>query len=303
MKSSISLICFAFVCFFTHSQENLKLSTVYHINKCYGSNCLIIETPIKKKIFKKGATLDAQQKLLIEGIEFSVERQLKIDKDVETEVIKAQPVMEWPVRKAAVKFEGDKLYINRYLLFDADGKDEGRNDTYYFKMKNRETISLNHTGVYLSALTIPIKYRPPLTDKEGNKIKEEFVTDFNANLFLSTTIWGKTKFTHLKNNDNSIRDHNLRFGAFLGGSTLKLNTKNTANAPSGRALEEGQEITKGLFSFGMGFTYTYNSFGVGAFLGWDQAVGSGSNIWDYDGAPWVGLSLGIDLLKIGKITQ
>ncbi|UII81079.1 hypothetical protein [Flagellimonas sp. CMM7] len=48
-------------------------------------------------------------------------------------------------------------------------------------------------------------------------------------------------------------------------------------------------------------TYYFNSLGIGTFIGWDQAMGRGTNIWDYDGAFWFGLSLGIDIFKFGKV--
>jgi len=303
MKNVLFYSIFLLSIFQVIAQESIKLNTVYFVNKCYGTNCLIVETSAKEKILDSGKTVELAYKSTVNGVEASFTKQHKLTEDLKVNVTKTSTPENWKTNRSAVMFKDDKLYVNRYLRFNKKGKDEGRNDTYYFRLDNRETISLRHRGVYLSALTIPIKYRPPLTDKEGNEIGEEFVTDFNANLFLSTTIWGKTNFTYLKNNENSIRDHNVRLGALIGGSTLKLNPKNTANAPEGRALAEGQEITKGLFSFGLGITYTYNEFGVGAFLGWDQAVGSGSNIWDYDGAPWLGISFGIDILKIGRITQ
>ncbi|WP_411031262.1 hypothetical protein [Spongiimicrobium sp. 3-5] len=304
MRTLLVLIFVFMVGSWVQSQENLNLKTIYYVEKCYGPKCLKTSKTIKKTILKKGDEVEGWQKVKIGEVETTIKKKFKVDKDVTTGISNIVLVDEWPLQaKAFVRFKEDKLYVNRYLIFDENGEDEHRDGTYFFKFKNRETISLNHRGVYLSALTIPIKYRPPLTDKEGNKIKEEFVADFNANLFLSTTIWGKTNFTYLKNVDNSIRDHSLRIGGFIGGSSIKLNPGNTENAPNGRALQAGQEITKGLFSFGGGLTYTYNTIGVGAFIGWDLAVGRGSNIWDYDGAPWLGLSLGVDLLKIGRGTN
>jgi len=296
------ILCFA-VSLNSFSQS-IRLKTKYLVPKCIGGNCLKKVEKESKVIHKAGEKIQVEQKKDVNGFETTLKFDYILKEDVKSELKTVIDANDWGIceRYSGVKFKEDKLYVNKWLVRDKSGNyDDSRNDTYYFKLQNRESLSLEHKGYYLSGLVIPLKYRPSLTDSEGNKIGEKWTTDFNANLFLSATIWGSTRFTHLKNLDNAISDQTFRIGGFAGFSTIKLNSTNTENAPAGRALGEGDEITKGLFSFGLGFTYTFNRLGIGAFLGWDLAMGQNSNIWDYDGAPWIGISVGFDILKIGSV--
>lgn len=199
-------------------------------------------------------------------------------------------------RFGSLKMEGNRIYINFYLLNDDDEIDP--NYTYFFRLKNRQTAVFRHNDISLSALTIPLKYRFAGRNREtGIDFDEEFSTSFNANLYLSIAFRGRTKFTYLKNLDNSIRDISWRTGIFIGLGTHKLNSGNTSAAGEGNSYVEGREENKGLFSTGLGISYTYKTFSIGFYGGLDYAIGKGSGAWDYDGKPWVGVALGLEVLK------
>ena len=301
MKNHLLIFLFTLYCAqIVIAQEKLTMKTKFSVTKCYrngdSQNCI-------RKLVKKEQIKEITKVNEIEEIVNDIPRgTTKTKKTVtNTEIIKQQvlegiPCDDCVKRNAFLKLVKDTLYVNYYL-----NSETKREDTYFFELKNRETFAIKHRGLTLSALTIPIKYRPPLTRKNGNKVEEEFSASFNANLLLSYTFDGKSKFTYLKNVDNSIRDRSWRVGLFSGISTVKLDSLNTQGAEEARRLPKGREITKGLFSVGGGITYTYNSLSFGAFMGWDWALGNSANIWDYDGAYWFGLSIGFDILKFGKV--
>jgi hypothetical protein len=311
-------LAFGLCFFYSTAQENLSLKTKYKVGNCYvidgyddiddleilskkfGANYILKEEIVKEVIHKKGDSVNSQKEILINGEKNYInDNNIILDSNIIVKVKKGVICEECPIKpkKAFVKLKDDKLYVNYFL--NNDGLDNEA--TYYFKLKNRETITIFHSGWQISALTIPLKYRFA-TERKGVDLNEEFSASLNLNLMLSWTFIGHTKFTYLKNVDNSIRDHSWSLGFFIGAAPLSLDKSNTTSAGMER-LGDGIELKKGLFSTGLGVNYRYNTVGVGVFLGYDYALGSKSKIWDYDSKPWLGFSLGIDVLKLGKAAE
>lgn len=185
-----------------------------------------------------------------------------------------------------VKFEESKLYINPYLQSNIN-----RNDVYYYKLKNRQTVKLSFFEGNISALTLPIKYR----FKSKNGINEDFTSSVNVNIFGGPS-WGKTSFFHREKVDNKTNTWKFTLGALIGASTVELNSENTsaANIP----IEEGKKATKGLTTIGLGLTYTFNKINFGTFVGSDYAIGRNSEKWNYNKKPWIGIAVGYSILSI-----
>ncbi|WP_040415562.1 hypothetical protein, partial [Cyclobacterium qasimii] len=194
--------------------------------------------------------------------------------------------------KGFVKFDKNKLTVNPYLIKDKYG-DFGKRDVYYYELKNRQTIKLSFNEWTVSALTIPIKYR---FKNKDDGISEEFTTDFNANLFIGKTLFGKTSFFHRKDVDNITNTYNLTGGILLGTSTVKLNASNTSAA--NQPLDSEIEHTKGLGTIGLGLSYSYNKINLGGFIGWDYSVGDNAKKWNYYKKHWIGFALGYSLFKL-----
>nr|WP_321233898.1 hypothetical protein [uncultured Psychroserpens sp.] len=196
-------------------------------------------------------------------------------------------------KKSYVKFEKDKVIVNPWLTINGNQDKSISRELYYYKLENRQKISLRFKELSLSGLTIPLKYRFKNSDKD---LKEQFGTSFNANLFVGWTFYGKRSFMYRKNVENRSNTFRATFGGFLGASTVKLNNSNTklSNDP----IQEDTEITEGLASIGLGFNFAFNKLNFGIFVGWDYSVGENADKWNYNKEPWIGLALGYSLLKI-----
>ena len=192
--------------------------------------------------------------------------------------------------KGFVKFDEDgKLTVNRYLQKDSLGN-YTRFSTYYYKLKNRQSIQLCFTEFTVSALTIPIKYR----FNGKNDLSEDFSTVINGNVFVGFSL-GKTSFFHQEKVGNKSNTWKFTGGLLFGASTVTLDKSNTtkANLP---ILDE-KKIIKGLGSLGIGATFAFNKINFGAFLGYDYAIGEDSNKWNYNKKPWVGIAIGYSLIN------
>lgn len=210
--------------------------------------------------------------------------------------------------KATLKFDDDKegrLLVNPYLVYNDNGNTktlkiakESDSDSevytdkgiYYFDLKNRQAIKVKFVEGMVSALTIPFKYR----FKQQGNIKEEFSADINANIFAGIA-FGHIKYFHRKDVGNIENKTRFTVGAFLGGSTVTLNSSNTS--ASTNPLPDDTEIVKGLASIGTGLVYSFNKFNFGGFVGWDYAIGEDAEKWNYNKKPWLGVALGLTLFE------
>ena len=191
--------------------------------------------------------------------------------------------------KAFVKFPDDKnhIIINPFL-----SKKDTINSTYYIKLKNRQKEWLPFTEFTVSSLTIPLKYR---FREKSKDISEEFTSAFNLNFFLGYS-YGNTSFMFRDKVGNKSNTWKISGGLIFGASTLKLNSSNTSSAD--KPIESGNTIDQGLFSFGLGTTYSFNKLNFGVFYGWDYSLGEASDKWNYNGFPWLGIGVGYSLFKI-----
>lgn len=307
MKRNLITVVICLISTLVFGQESLK--KVYHIpNKTYYSNGSTIslkkvtKTKFKdlsdkekdsiKAIYPLGSKLNYEVEKNISGKKVKVFETIIIDEQFYQKQIidKKKDVAKCGI-KGFVKFEKNKLIVNPYLTKDKDG-DFGNRDLYYYELKNRQTIKLNFNEWTVSALTIPFKYRFKNKDSE---ISEEFTTDFNANLFIGRTFYGKTSFFHRKDVGNISNTYKWTGGLLLGASTVTLNAANTSAA--NQPLDSDTEIIKGLGTIGLGLSFSYNKINLGGFVGWDYSLGDDAEKWNYNKDPWIGFALGYSLFK------
>lgn len=192
--------------------------------------------------------------------------------------------------KAFVKFSESKLIVNPYLKLKSDGTFEKR-EIYQYILKNRQTVKLSFAEYTVSALTIPLKYR--FKDHDEN-LKEDFSSAINLNLFVGKA-WGKTSFHYREKLDNVTNTWKFTVGLLFGASTVTLNSKNTSLATI--PLPADTEVIKGLGSIGVGTTYAFNKINIGAFYGYDYAIGDDADKWNYNKKPWLGIAIGYSLFN------
>lgn len=164
--------------------------------------------------------------------------------------------------------------------------------TYQATLANYDHLWVPFTELTFTSLTIPLKYR--FRDKE-DKLEEEFSSGINLNFLLGFS-YGETKFIHRDKVGNKANTWKVTGGFVLGTGTVVLNSANTSLAPS--PLASGESITKGLFTFGYGATYSYNKINIGLFLGKDYSVGNKSSKWNYNKRFWLGFGVGYSLFKL-----
>ncbi|WP_435139076.1 hypothetical protein [Formosa sp. A9] len=165
-------------------------------------------------------------------------------------------------------------------------EDKWSRKTYYFKLENRQSITLKYDEFFISAIIIPLKYRFRDDDKEN----QDFSSSFNINAFIGYSI-GWTKFMYRKDIENLERDQRVLLGPFLGSSVIELNNSNTLN------LTESEKYNRGVISYGVGIGYAYGKFQMTLLYGWESAVGSKSKDWTFNNQPWIGAGLGFELIK------
>jgi hypothetical protein len=205
---------------------------------------------------------------------------LKVKKEVFADTL--------PATMGYVKFEDDKIWVNPNLEnFESKG-------LYYYKLSNRQTMRLNFNDVTVSALTIPLKYRPKKSGEGLKAVSEEFTTAININAFVGGTVWGKTSFHYREKVGNISNTVKVTLGGIIGASTVTLNKSNTSASDS--PILDDTEITKGLLSLGVGGVGSFNKINVGVFLGWDRSMGTDAARWNYNKRPWFGLAFGYSLV-------
>ena len=248
-----------------------------------------LSDPEKKKILEKIKNLKSitfKEEIDVGGNKVSIEKTLNIDEYLKAQKFSTTEKYNQDATVGYVKFEDDKLYLNPYIN---PIKSKFDRDVYYYKLKNRQTVKLDFTEWVINALTIPLKYRfDPGTNATG-----EFSVDFNANLFIGHTN-GSTKFLHREKVDNKEFKTYFTNGIYLGVSTTTLNSVNTSRATTPLVDEE---VTAGLFSIGYGFGGGIDKVTLMTFIGIDFAVGAKSDLWNYEGKPYLGLGVGYDLFK------
>ena len=206
----------------------------------------------------------------------------------------------WPFKRERLKAGKSEKSTIQYQPLD-DIKDD--KTVLFYELKDDQTVKLKFKEWYMSAITIPIKYRFDGTfdgvDDDGNAMErefdEEFTSSFNIALFGGHT-WGRTNFQHRKKVGNRTFTYKNSLGAFLGSSVQQINEKNTDDSSGAPTGEEERSI--GLISMGIGFVKSWNKIAIGVFSGIDVGVGDDANSWVHNGRPWIGIGFGYDLFKI-----
>ena len=118
------------------------------------------------------------------------------------------------------------------------------------------------------------------------KEKTEFSIGANLGALIGHT-WGTTNFVHRKEVGNKQYDTKCTFGLFLGADKLEFSFENN-NA-------EEVNVKTAVLSTGLGYLFSYEKFTFGATGGFDFSLGENSSEWDFQGRPWLGISLGYSL--------
>lgn len=179
-----------------------------------------------------------------------------------------------------------------YPIIESRNKEKYRLDTNSaFNLSQVKPIFLKQTTFSVTSfdfdvLTILFKYRPSVPG-----IPKQLNTNFNAAGFIGyrTDLYLLSyEKDPLNNYHRSINHFGYSFGFFGGLGATTMNPSVTANTISYEY--DGLVITKGL----TGLVAVGNlTFGVAA--GFDHLMDKNRKVWMYQGKPWWGVTLGINL--------
>jgi len=146
------------------------------------------------------------------------------------------------------------------------------------------------------ALTIPIKYRPPLSGGRAS--------DASASVTLGPSYgWKFTQYSYrriyaLKERNartySKLNDHTTQWavtpGIFLAPTVVALDSLHTRGKITTAKNVVG--TTYGIFC-----VFGYNDVNLGLAVGVDNTYGSAPGSWWYNGKPWIGAVFSIDFFK------
>tara|TARA_R110000744_G_C19366098_1_gene561926 strand:+ start:4044 stop:4850 length:807 start_codon:yes stop_codon:yes gene_type:complete len=200
--------------------------------------------------------------------------------------------------KANLKFVNDTIYVNHWpYSFEfgdrTDEEDEGKKDgtiseadrIYYYVLKNRHALPIRFRQWSLNVLSAPLKIR-------FGEV-EEFTTGANLGAFFGPT-FGKTTFVRRSKVDNKEYNSKWTTGLFLGADKLEFKY-GTGVFIDDKETEE--TIKTSFISMGTGLLFSREKFTAGLLIGVDYGLGVNSKEWDYQGSPWLGLTLGYNLFS------
>lgn len=193
--------------------------------------------------------------------------------------------------KVYVENENDSIVI--YLL-------KKTNSGYTINASSKRKLTLNeiredslfreshfsHTSLDFDFLTLPVKYRP-----SRENFPPQLSSSLNGSVFLGyrrdlyrieyeKLIGGKYK--------RDISHFGYAIGAFSGLGITAMNPWVTTNSIP---IEyDGMVWLKGI-SFILGI----ENYSVGVALGWDHLLDKNRNSWIYEGKPWAGITIGLNL--------
>ena len=183
--------------------------------------------------------------------------------------------------KFGEKGNSNKLYVNPWLVESETADYVDRDTVYYYELKNRQSVKIDFKQWSLNALSVPLKVRI-------GKNKTEFTTGANLGAIIGHT-WGKTNFVHRKKVGNRQFDSKCTFGLFLGADKLEFSFKDDTDSEI--------KVKTAALSSGLGCFFSYEKFTFGAIGGFDFSFGENSSEWDFQGRPWLGISLGYSLFS------
>lgn len=155
----------------------------------------------------------------------------------------------------------------------------------YLRIPANGHISMWHVFGRLSPLTIPLTFRPALSDSIGSKAS----ADLKAGAYLSINL-NRVNF-HNRVVEAANTRYGLTAGVALGVSKVALDSTSTSLDPSPITSQED-----GISLFlALGSGVNLGGFQIGGFVGWEFGITDNVEKWNYDGERFYGIAIGVDL--------
>ena len=298
MKSSISLI---FLLTFFSCKTATFLDTETIPNK--------VKIPRKARLVKARPYNENRSNSLRRGFIYEIfETKTKTDASVEIkedkikiEIFESEKlVLRKKVNSSPnISIENfSKFRIPNKLTYSKDLKNQIGNDSLLYRLKDykkqffiSEAFRYFSSGKTTQALTIPFKFRA----KVGSN-PYEVTTGVNAGIgFGWKGTWYSLRPIYSKDNTNrmvgySSNQFSLSLLPFVGLTTIKHTQGNTDPK-----IQNDRTIIG--INYGISGISQLNRLSFGAALGWDSGFGEGRKDWIYQDKYWIGIIVGLDILK------
>lgn len=155
----------------------------------------------------------------------------------------------------------------------------------YLRIPENGHISMWHFFGRLSPLTIPLTFRPALSDSIGSKAS----ADLKAGAYLSINL-NKVKF-HNRVVEAATTRYGLTAGVALGVSKVTLDSTSTSLDPA--PITSQEDGISWFIAPGIGINV--GGLQIGGFVGWEFGLTENVEKWNYDGERFYGIAIGVDL--------
>lgn len=152
--------------------------------------------------------------------------------------------------------------------------------------KNVLPLRIKKSSLDIDILTIPFKYRPSL-----KIFPNQLNTNFNGALFVGYRS-DNYHFHYIQNplrqNQRKVDHFGYSLGVFAGFGSTAMNPWVTQNSITSEY--DGLVLLKGIAGI-----LAIRSFTFGIGVGLDHLIDRNKKLWIYQGKPWIGLTVGLNL--------
>lgn len=149
-----------------------------------------------------------------------------------------------------------------------------------------QSISFAKTSLDIDFFTIPLKFRP-----NTNDVPAQLNTNLNGAVYFGYRT-DKYVMNYIKNPlgklNRNINHFGFSIGAFTGLGNTFMSPTNTNNILQ-------KEYDGIVWSKGLAGIFALNNFTMGLAFGFDNLLDNNNKIWIYQGKPWLGLAIGLNL--------
>jgi hypothetical protein len=169
-----------------------------------------------------------------------------------------------------------------------------RETQFFYRLKDRQSISFRTEGWSVGAATIPIRVRPGYTASNGQEIETDVSSQFSIGLYGGRA-WGRVGYTYVEHGRNALVERRrITLAGFVALSSESANpeTSRSSDVPLTRTVKF---VT---VAPGLAIMANIRGIDVGIFGGPEYAIGSRhAQTWDYHRRLWGGFGIGYQVPK------
>ena len=138
----------------------------------------------------------------------------------------------------------------------------------------------------LSAIPFRVRLKQAY-DVNGNRTGTASSTNFALAVYGGHTLYGWSTVTN-----RAIHNNAISLVAFAGPSAVDVSRE--IAAPATLPIKNKINAT---VVYGSGITFSRNALGATVYFGWENAIGTGSSLWTYNGKPFIGFGVSTGFMR------